>query len=542
MFMTINWLKKLKLKHRANNLVNWKRLIHSSERYKVDNPVKNVLLATSLGDYEMGVLLESTLSYSLTIRNAKVDVLLCDRALPACQSTKIQIIEPAELVKFGPVKRCDNCVQFGKHIFTGLDIDLLYYSEFISPDECREAEQISIEIAIKDIASFKYDGIAVGEHAYAGALRYYARGDLNGEEYGEQVLRSYLKSAILTSIVLKNILTENAYDVACFHHGIYVPQGIIGEVCRKMGVRVVTWNPAYRKNTFIFSHHDTYHHTMISEPISTWLSMTWNDAKRNKITNYLKSRRKGSNDWIWFHDKPIEDKNTIRNMLQLDDSKPVLGLFTNVFWDAQLHYESNAFVNMLEWVIETIKYFISRTDIQLVVRIHPAEIRGQIPSRQLLEDEINKEFIELPNNIKIISPDNQISTYALMELCNAVTIYNTKTGIEVASSGIPVIVAGEAWIRGKGFCHDVASAKDYFDILDSLPFKEGMTKYEIELALKYAYHFFFRRMIDIPFVVKNNNIYRLEINNLNVLSKNATPGLDLICDGILNGVDFVQDI
>ena len=48
------------------------------------------------------------------------------------------------------------------------------------------------------------------------------------------------------------------FDAACLHHGIYVPQGISSAVTRQLGVRVSTWNPAFRNNCFIFSQDDTY--------------------------------------------------------------------------------------------------------------------------------------------------------------------------------------------------------------------------------------------------------------------------------------------
>ena len=41
-------------------------------------------------------------------------------------------------------------------------------------------------------------GEKFGEHAYAGALRYYAVGELNNERHGDTILRKYLYSAILT--------------------------------------------------------------------------------------------------------------------------------------------------------------------------------------------------------------------------------------------------------------------------------------------------------------------------------------------------------
>jgi hypothetical protein len=125
-----------------------------------------------------------------------------------------------------------------------------------------------------------------------------------------------------------------------------------------------------------------------------------------------------------------------------------------------------------------------------------------------------------------------------VEKCNAALIYNTKTGIEISSMGIPVIVAGEAWIRGKGFSIDVSTSNDYFRILDSIPFSKKLSKTELERARKYAHHFFFRRMIPLPFI---NDDFNLEISNIENLLPGHYPGLDIICNGILEGKSFVYD-
>ena len=68
-----------------------------------------------------------------------------------------------------------------------------------------------------------------------------------------------------------------------------------------MGVRVVAWNIAYRKNRFIFSHDDTYHHTLINEPISKWDSINWSEEKNDRLLTYLQSRWFGDDDWINFN-------------------------------------------------------------------------------------------------------------------------------------------------------------------------------------------------------------------------------------------------
>lgn len=503
---------------------------------------KRVLIATSMGCYEHGVLVESVLAVALTLRGANVSILLCDQRLPCCQMIKIHNVAPDDLLAHEHTPRCQNCVQQGRDAFKYLGLPILGFGSYISESDVDVAHRLSEIIPSEEIADYVYHNIAVGEHAMAGTLRFYARGDLKDEKWGEEILRRYLKSSLLTAMSMENLLAAKSFDVAVFNHGIYVPQGVIGEVLRREGIRVVNWNPSYRRQTFIFSHDDSYHRTMITEPPSLWETMPWDSSKERYILEYLDSRRYGTQDWIWFHDKPYEDFGRIQQELGIDFKRPCIGLLTSVMWDAQIHYRSNAFQNMLDWMVQTIEYFRNRPDLQLVARIHPAEIHGLIPSRQKMVDTIYERIPNLPTNITLVPPESKISTYALMKKCNAVIIYNTKTGIEIACMGIPVIVAGEAWIRGKGFSIDVNSPSEYFDVLDRLPFSNGLSSEQLLRARKYAYHFFFRRMIELPFIVPiRRHKIGLMLNRLTQLEQSVFPGLDTICLGILEGQPFVME-
>lgn len=499
-----------------------------------------VLIATSMGGYPFGSTLESALVVALTLRGAQVDVLLCDSFLPACQLTKISDVSPDRLGEESPQPRCASCQEAGESTFGPLGLLIHRYREMVTVEQTEAARRLAATIPKDLIGEYRLDDLAVGEHAMAGALRYFARGDLEDEAAGEVMLRRYLEAATLSVYAVQRLVEENAYDVACFNHGIYVPQGLIGEVCRQRGVRVVNWNPAYRKHCFIFSHDNTYHHTMITETTEAWENISWTPELETMTLDYLKSRWYGTQDWIWFHEKPQEDVDRIAKEIGVDFTRPCIGMLTNVMWDAQLHYPSNAFPNMLDWVLQTIAYFAKRPELQLIIRVHPAEIRGLIPSRQPIMAEIQRAFPTLPRNVFVIPPESQVSTYAVMERCNSVIIYNTKTGIEISSMGIPVIVVGEAWIRNKGFSLDASSSVQYFRILDKLPLAAGLSAVELERARKYAFHFFFRRMIPLPFITSVKDLApKLELANLEELRPDHFLGLDVICAGILRGVPFI---
>jgi hypothetical protein len=195
---------------------------------------------------------------------------------------------------------------------------------------------------------------------------------------------------------------------------------------------------------------------------------------------------------------------------------------------------------MLEWLVQTCEYFAARPDVQLLVRVHPAEISGFPPSRQPILQELRRRLPTLAPNIIVVPPESDISTYGLMSLCNAAIIYGTKMGVELSSVGLPVIVAGEAWIRNKGITHDASSPEEYFRILSQLPFPGRLEPGQLARARRYAYHFFFNRMIPLPFIEPKAGfpVYRLKLDRLQQLLPGDT-GLDTICDGILGRRPFV---
>ncbi|ELR96681.1 hypothetical protein [Gloeocapsa sp. PCC 73106] len=527
---------------------NWNAFVQSdaiawSQALSSTTSGEKILIPTSVGGDIHLISIESLLAAALTLRGAQVHILLCDGVLPACFWCDSTFYPKQQyFAAIGPqVDLCSFCFPSALSILEPLGLTIHRYSDFLQDLDYQKAEAIAATLNTTDISTYTLSGIKVGEHALAGALRFYARASLEGESHQEAILRRYFQAALLTTWATQRLLSTHEYQCAVFNHGIYVPQGLIGEVARHQNVRVVNWNPAYRQQCFIFTHYDTYHHQLMSESVSNWENINWNQQLENCLLDYLKSRWVGTNDWIWFHESPQFDLKAIASETGVDFSRPCIGLLTNVMWDAQLHYQANAFESLLAWVLETIRYFSDRPDLQLLIRVHPAEIRGTLPSRQPIIAEIAQVFPNLPSNIFIIPPESQVSTYAAMLSCNAVLIYGTKMGVELSSMGIPVIVAGEAWIRNKQITQDATSVGEYLHYLDQLPFTEGLSPDTLVRARKYAYHFFFRRMIPLEFTTKAQNASEFKLKDLQFsdLLPGRSAGLDLICEGILTGSEFI---
>jgi hypothetical protein len=528
-----------------NSGLDWSARLEAPEGKEMEPKNKRVLIATSVAGHLTALNVEAVVAKSLQVRGYKVDALLCDSVLPACMDCQYSYFPTTStrkrLLADGPKALCVSCTTAGVKVYENLGISVQFYSQYLHKDDLGTIEKLMSETAFGEIRQFQLDSISIGEHAYAGALRFFARGEVSKEPMSEEIIKRYFRAALLAVFMTRNLLKNNAYDVCVLNHGIYVPQGLISEVCRASGVRVVTWNPAYRRGCFIFSHETTYHHTLMSEPTTVWENMDWNDDIESDLMQYLHSRMEGTRDWISFQGKPEFDVGLIEQSLNIDFSKPTIGLLTNVVWDAQLHYPANSFRHMVEWILETISWFANHAELQLVIRVHPAEIRGSVPSRQKVVDEIQQAFSQLPSNVFVIGPESQYSTYAVMNQCDAVLIYGTKTGVELTSIGVPVIVAGEAWIRDKGITEDSSSKEDYFSILERLPYRARLQDDRIRRARMYAYHFFFRRMVPVSFMAERKGWPSIEpiLNSVNELEAGMDLGLDIICDGIGTGSPFV---
>jgi hypothetical protein len=504
-----------------------------------------ILIATSTGGHGAVTPLESLLAVALTLRGASVHFLLCDQFLPGCLQATINLFEPASRFlepEFLRQHLCASCYGSGRAVYerTGLPVHAI--SEHVTAEERDRASSTARSASLAEIPTYVFEGIPVGDHAKAGAMRFLGRGSLDASPYDEAVLRRYFEAAILTAIATRSILERHHFACACFHHGIYVPQGVIGEVARQRNVRVANWAVAYRKQCFVFSHENSYHLKMIEEPVAHWERMAWSPRHNEVITDYLRSRWQSSNDWIKFFDEPEIDPAHISRELGLDPGKPCVAMLTNVTWDAQLFYASNAFPSILDWVFETIRYFAGRPDLQLVIRIHPAEVRGTMKALQPMIGEISREFPELPKNVFIVPPESHLSTYAIAALSDCALIYGTKTGVELTAAGIPVIVAGEAWIRNKGITRDASTREEYFKILAELPLRKRLDPATVERARKYAVHFFFRRMIPLNHCVEQIEgfpLYRVKRAPLASLTPGHDEGLDVICDAVLTGSPFI---
>jgi hypothetical protein len=465
---------------------------------------KNILIASTIGDNLNILALDLVLGIALKSRGHNVFFLLCNKALPACMNCELNKYKSiSEFNTAGASKLCNNCFKTGAKIINSLNLPIIK----IEKRENKIAREWDAEIA------------------NSGAKRFLAIGRISNKTEYEQVLRRYFDASQVLNGQMESIYREYEIDTVIAHHGIYVPQANIVRESREQNLEIITWTQSYRKQTFIFSRGDTYHKTLVESPDTIDpISL----QQEIEIENYLISRDLGKNDWIRFG---ISTKESSKNIFVGNNKRKVL-LLTNVSWDAQLHYKSRIFFDMHDWIEKTIKWFVKHPELDLIIRVHPAEITGKIQSRDQIVDYINKTFSNLPENIVIVGPDSKVSTYYLMEQCELGLIFATKAGIELAALGIPIIVAGESWIRGRGISNDPKTDIEYFDLLNKYFESSASLHKDPKVALAFAYYFFYKLSIPIKSVKA--------LNRYPYLRPNITHNWDRLDIGLLKVVQAIE--
>jgi hypothetical protein len=217
------------------------------------------------------------------------------------------------------------------------------------------------------------------------------------------------------------------------------------------------------------------------------------EAQLERLRSLFTARQRAS---LWenfarsWQDSPAQGGEKARQALGLD-KRPVVLLATNVLGDSLTLGRQVFSKTMAEWISRTVQYFAGRPDIQLIVRVHPGEV---LTHGQSMMEVVHGVLPHLPEHIRLIGPKDKINTYDIIEVADLGLVYTTTVGLEMAMSGVPVIVTGQTHYRARGFTTDPESWVSYFKLLGPMldhPANYRLTREQVELAWQYAYRFFF---------------------------------------------------
>ena len=284
---------------------------------------------------------------------------------------------------------------------------------------------------------------------------------------------------------------KNRPDVVIVPNGMIQEFGAVYETARSLGIPVATYEFGEQDQRIWLGQNRWVIQHITDELWATRKNRILNNEQRDWLEAFLAGRQKLTTGAQFAHLWQKADRAggaKIRSALGLDD-RPVVLLLTNVLGDSATLGLTIFTSSMADWLERVLPFLASRPEVQVVIRIHPAETLTVGPS---VMEIIHKVVPDLPSNIHLIGPTEKVNTYDLMEITDLALVYTTTAGLEMAVRGILVMVSGRANYRTKGFTLDANTMDEYFSVLDhaikSLPVR--LTPEQMEMAWNYAYTFF----------------------------------------------------
>ncbi|HMX75487.1 MAG TPA: hypothetical protein PKE35_14625 [Anaerolineales bacterium] len=295
-------------------------------------------------------------------------------------------------------------------------------------------------------------------------------------------------------------------DVVLIPNGLILEMGIVFRVARHLGIDAVTYEFNDQREQIWLAQNSSIMQQETDYLVDARCSLPMTDAMFERVAD-LENARRGARVWgkskrLWQYVSSQGAAET-RKMLNLDD-RPVVMLAANVLGDSLTLGRDIFASSMTEWITKTVQYFARRTDVQLVIRVHPGE--KLVPQAKSMGTVVKDALPELPSHIHVIGALDKVNTYDLIEIADVGLAYTTTVGLETTMNGRPVISCGRTHYRGRGITIDPNTWEEYYatleKVLSDIPAHQ-MTEKQIEFAWNYAYRFFFEYPRPFPWRLMN---------------------------------------
>ena len=482
--------------------------------------------------------LEGAIATALKLRGQKVHAIICDGIFAAC--VKRVITDQIPIAEWG--KSCAQCKKSCSETLNKFGIEHSFIGDYVSAAELRSAYEMSHAETFATVEEMQHRGVVFGKNVKSSIIRY-----LQGHKLPKDpdLVPAYAFSGRVSATAASNALDKLKPSRVFMSHGSYVDWGPALHISLERKIPVTAWMASYLPSRFYFRHiPDRIHidfHNMSDASWDEVSAQQLTEEQRNSLNRFLEDRYQRNASFDMPHLKGyVGKKDEIRHRYGLDPDKPIWGILAHINWDAVCDYAPMLYESFDEWMVDTINIAVEVPSVQWLIKIHPAEAWDNRPESGV-EALVSKTFPNLPANIKLLSARENISPLDFFELVDgAITVYGTA-GLELAMKGKPAILAGDAHYGKKGFTHDAQNRQAYQDVLRGTASIGPLNEWQVDLAKKYAYCYFFRRQVPV-YAVFNPDAkwWSFQIGKRESLLPGRDPVIDFICDRILDGKDFIM--
>lgn len=382
---------------------------------------------------------------------------------------------------------CSSCQTTGNRMATSFDLPCVDVSELVDKKILKDIG-LQARSMPYDTGEFEVDGIkfaALCASDLAIAVKAMEQIRVSGE--ARRYLEAYVFGALVSYRAMQSLLQKVKVARLVFFNEYSMHIGAI-KAAMHANVPVTRMGLAPHKNvdlSKIILAHDplaimTFHRTLDAWP--SWRELALSPKRVGMVTDNNLTRF-GAPGYGVYSSKHGGEANEIFAQLGLSVNRHVLVAYTSSTdeyfsnqnlmksFGIDLFQKEQPFADQERWLDEIIDYVEGSAHLQLVVRVHPREGKNKRDGRNSehlakLLNRYSRQF----KHVRILWPENPISSYDLAEIASVVLTSWTNISLELARLGIPVLTAFKRYVPYP--VGDVVqwapTASEYFKMLEQM--------------------------------------------------------------------------
>ena len=448
-----------KLGRRVNRLLSedWERKLHKIEKaIPINNTKVRVLIGPSFAIYPPSYTMDKSLAIALKLKGAEIIPIYCD----GVQDVECNFVGGDWTKQASFEKNCSNCRKKSERLWRINSEKTLRFSSYLSDQDINHITDIVSALSFEETLGFNLNGIAYGRMAKDILVNNYLVATPSLVDNHKYLLKIHLNNLLRVSLIYERILDEKKPDRVVSNDSYYGMWALLEHHCKTREIPFYSHWPATR-NRVAFAYNDAAMNLDLKASWENFLKKTLSKEDEEKVEKWLVGERGYVIDTTKLGGH--EQNDPILGEIDLD--KPTIVLAANVIWDLAALDKQIIFNDMIEWIAETIDWFASNNNVQLVIKPHPAETAPKIPrTNENVAKALNERGVIFPKNVFLLKPDTNVTLNTLLTDYDVrcVLVHSTTVGFECPARKIPVITSARSPYRGFGFTIDPQNKYEYF--------------------------------------------------------------------------------
>ncbi|MBN1472358.1 MAG: hypothetical protein JW925_11295 [Syntrophaceae bacterium] len=511
-----------------DDLVLIKKIIHQSLEFKPNAEGKHIVFLSTRG-WPVHLSFEALLAARLRMDGHRVTFLSCFDSIPLCMYGSSNHLPELQ-------RNCEVCMANKVALWEGV-FEVEYFP-------CAKAIKDSIEVQVEQLdlsgcQAFEFDRAPYGDLVYRGIVWFLRRSRLSDADV--HAYRMALIGAHTVRRGLEDFLSRNKVNTVVMINGDFLSEKVASWVLQQNGIRFITHDYTFLERLAVAVSKSVWDDlSFMGKQQSPQINI--HNAERRKAENLLRSWRRhgGYQGHLFWSKNNLKVNENLHNMFDLD-SRPIAVAYTNMTFESSVICKGRVFHDQFQWLEKLFVFFGLHQEFQLIIRIHPAEVRQSHwrPNESLYHFS-NNNLRTIPGNVHIVEPDNKISSYAIGEVADAVLVYSSTLGMEMADRNKCVITAAHVHYANRGFTIDPNSESDFFaSILDVMQGRYHLSKMHRQCLVDYIAWLFFHRLTPFEAISGIREGWpQVNVSDISDLLSARYPGIQRIAKLVSDGIKW----